>query len=324
MAAGPVFASFAGVPGAAQAAAVGVGRDRPKLRVANWWSGRYELAEALPASAAALVSPLKARPPLAGGARRPASEQLRSARARAEARRARAQARLAGHRHGLREGRRHASGVNAGVAASVFVFLVFCLAIGGLALSLTARRGAQVGATLVDGGDDRALPVGAIPTNVAGGISVANDSRQVADPPTPVLPALSGRVLVVSDLLPPYDNQTGSMLKTWLSVMQSSGMHVVGTLEGLNLDDAELDRASDLSARARAVVGQIPLDSEDARTKLTAWLGESDAADLLIWIQASKTSGAGPEPHVFGSPSLVSDSPADSIASIQRMLLSPG
>ncbi|USO00138.1 MAG: hypothetical protein H6810_05610 [Phycisphaeraceae bacterium] len=120
----------------------------PKLRLANWWSGRYEVDEhhrATPPSpgfaAAGFAAARPARPLTPPEQRRTAAEQLASARRRIEERRSR----IARHRGrpnpaygptrlaGGRTRRYEPSGVNAGVVVAVVMLLV---AVGGVVASL--------------------------------------------------------------------------------------------------------------------------------------------------------------------------------------------
>ena len=323
-------APFAGPAGVAAVAALDPGRARPRLRVANWWSGRYELEDGAPGSAAALVEPLagarvgarRSPSPRAGGARRPAAEQLRAARSRADARRTSARERLAGHRHGLRAGRRHASGVNAGVAASVFIFLIFCVAIAG-ALLTAASRSSSWATTVVDADAPEGLRVNVHAPKGGASVSVGATATPAITPVVTDL-QLTGRVLVVSDLLPPLDERAGSMVQGWLSAMQAAGMDVLGNVPGITTADDQVQSADELSAQARSIRGLVPLNSADARNLLSRWLGENKGADLLVWIAPGDQKGGQPSVYVFGSPDLLRDAPADYLPSIQRLLSSPG
>ncbi|MEO1535173.1 MAG: hypothetical protein AAFS11_06390, partial [Planctomycetota bacterium] len=80
------------------------GAPKPKLRVANWWTGRYD-TEGVPEPAAQAVSHARRatpRPEPREAVRRPAREQLKNARARAAERRKRAVTRVADRRRNLR------------------------------------------------------------------------------------------------------------------------------------------------------------------------------------------------------------------------------
>ncbi|MEL7473401.1 MAG: hypothetical protein AAGK04_08790, partial [Planctomycetota bacterium] len=111
---------------------------RPKVRVANWWTGRYVVDDAaappIPAPAATPAvrtpAPQREKPRLADVPRAKASEQLASARGRAAAARQRARERM-GQASGRRASRKGKHGMNAGVAMSVFAFIGGALLLTG-------------------------------------------------------------------------------------------------------------------------------------------------------------------------------------------------
>lgn len=297
-------------PVAAAVALVGA-RSRPELRLTNWWSGRYELGGA---AAAAALDPLLARGGRAArpgvrlaGDRRPAAEQLRSARARAEERRARARERLASHRH-RRAGRRHASGINAGVAASLFIFLAFCVGLAGLLITQGPRRTTTT--VSVDGSGVTVASAGA-----DGRTSVSVRGPAVAGAPVaaivPTLPELHGRMLVANDLLPPFDPQFSSFLQSGLAEMQKLGVEVLSTLDG------ETDEATDdLLAELKKLRGLRPLDSSEVTRDLSGWLDEREEVDYLVWIEPGESADAPPRVKFFP--------PSEELIAFERLLTSRG
>lgn len=191
-------AAFAGASVAAAAAGVHAPvwsrtPQRPVLRVANWWTGRYD-TDAVSPSAAVAVLPARS-PRVAGGT---AAEQLSRARARAQSARARAQGRMKSYRKDF------PGGVNTGV---VVAFIVFVGLIGMVVTALvTPRLFSHLWNTAFDGGA----------VNV-----VTNDDQEgdrsfavVVDPQTiEAFPAVAG-VLQESDAgsapMPPHVRVLGS------------------------------------------------------------------------------------------------------------------
>jgi len=119
-----------------------VGRTRPRLRVSDWWTGRYVSDQDIDEPFGAVASPVRRSPappaasasPVAPGQRRPASEQLQRARARARDARARAHQ----HRRDRMQTGRYSNRPNHGVALGLGVFallFVGILFLAGLVMS---------------------------------------------------------------------------------------------------------------------------------------------------------------------------------------------
>jgi serine/threonine protein kinase len=131
--------------------AAGPNRVNPRrIRVANWWTGQYQVDDDTPVAKGASDRPRQPDPVAApaprarvpAGDRLPAAEQLRRARERAHTRRDAARARIAG-RAPARRRPASPSGINGGVV--VAVILVFSAAgIGFLAAALNSQRSASV------------------------------------------------------------------------------------------------------------------------------------------------------------------------------------
>ena len=340
---GPMAA--ARVAAATAVAAASARRVKPKLRVTSWWSGKYRLEDApeprdgqgsavfmagvgdggRPFAQVNRAGSARPRAVVSPSVRRPAAEQLQAARGRAEERRARARERMSRHRRG-RSGRRHASGVNAGVVASLFIFLVFCVALAGAVVTTSARRSVAHGPVTVE--IDRAGKPGVYASAGPDGatrVSVVTPGGLEA-PPAPrqaVPPKLEGRVLVVSDLALPADEQVISMVQSGMAAMQQAGLKVLGTFGSLGLDETELEAATDLIVEANRVRDLRPLDSSDVRDAIAAWLAAQEGADFLVWIEPP-LEGERPSVFVFGSPEALAEAPTDFLPSIERLLLPQG
>lgn len=140
-AASPVPPAAGATPGA-QSAARAVA---PKLRLVNWWTGRYEPVEGprvvpptpptpapwppMPPEAEAVTAPVAHRVP--PERRAPAHEQVARARGRAAAARERAQTRL--HRRGRSATREFQAGPNRGVGVAVGALIALLAIVGVLA-----------------------------------------------------------------------------------------------------------------------------------------------------------------------------------------------
>ncbi|MEM8836080.1 MAG: hypothetical protein AAGD00_09695 [Planctomycetota bacterium] len=120
-------------PAPAVAAAAVAERARPSISVTDWWKGSYKTAGvASVAPASPRVSPVAApaaRATIDPALRKPAHEQLASARERVQRARDRAHAR----RNPSRRARpsRYSNNPNTGVAVAVFLFLAVCVGLAG-------------------------------------------------------------------------------------------------------------------------------------------------------------------------------------------------
>ena len=339
---GPAGAARVAMAAAAASASATVGRAKPKLRVTGWWSGKYQLEDA-PAQggSAAFMAGVGAGPTpfvevnragsprpratVAPGARRPASEQLEAARSRAANRRAQAQGRMQGHRRG-RAGRKHASGVNAGVAASVFIFLVFCVALAGLLMtSVNDRRATFVAGSTSENPVDNASVFAHAGSDGLTQARVDSPIAPEATPPAPapiIGPKLEGRVLVVSDVSLAGNEQAMSMVQSGLAAMRQLGLQVLSTIEAL--DGTELAEVTELEAAVKNARGTRPFDTEGVAADLTAWLTAQDGLDLLVWIEPSTGESQRPSIHLFGSPAAMQDAPDGTLSTLQSMFSREG
>lgn len=343
---------------ATMAAAIAAARAKPKLRVTGWWSGKYRLEDdpaAKPGSGAKVMmagfapkpvfkvadagrsvqdaldevdemlgaagrSAARASRRAGSGVRRPASEQLESARARAAARRSSAQGRMRQLRNN-RSGRTHASGVNAGVAASLFIFLAFCVGLAGLLISGNTNRSSSTmvrseGEFYEDGGFARA-------SAEAGETGKGASASAHAASPVPVAaPTLRGRVLVVDDLSRPLDSRVSAWLRGGVALMEQAGLHVFSTLSESQPDNGP--DVDELVARAKVARAQQPLDSGKAREAISNWLHDEDSADVLVWIDPAPAGEGQPAVYVFGSPEALEGAPEGFLPMIERLFSPQG
>ena len=288
------------------------GRTRPKIRLANWWSGRYTVdgERVEPAAAGMTPAPGVGAPsvddavvPMAQ--RRPASEQLESARRRAQVRRQRAMERIgsrSGSRGapGLRRQRRkaanHASGMNAGVAVALFLFLAASVGLAGGLISFANMRSER--GVLAEAHAEASVSV-----------SEAEAFLATAAP-------LRARVLMVSDVdytLIPGDE---ALYAGAIGAMQQLGVEFVGDVPGRVPGPAgEEDPSLEWIAVARATRGQVPIDDAELPERLLLALraiqSETGAAapDALLLL-APEPAGTEGVRYVLVSPGNVTTGPA--------------
>lgn len=225
------------------------------------------------------------------------------------------------HRSGRREGRRHASGVNAGVAVSLFLFLGFCVGLAGLIITQgSAQRARELARATADGLDIAISTAGASQASVGAAPGFAGAA--IVDQPAP--PKLSGRVLVVSDLLPPLDGQINALLQGGFAAMEQAGLDVLGTFPSLGLDEEESAVLDESIAEVRTIRGLRPLDSDEVTDAISEWLDSEGEADVLVWIEPSPQPRGLPSMRIFPSSDVLEEAPADFLASLERLLSTRG
>jgi len=322
----PVAAAPVGVAAAADHAPAAPGvstRQVPKIRVVNWWSGRSKVegyhevpAGALspdhwtkqagawaeksarvakqtvdavvagvgagvgsPRPVAEVVTPAAPVQAASIGPRRPAAEQLKSARLRVEAARSRAQTRVSGRHMAARP---YKPGVNAGVVVAVVLFLGACVGVTGLLVSGRSGSGGEVnnGIEFVQDEpffDGESWQVRSVGATVGGDESLAFQ--------------VDGRVLLITDILPPWNESVKGRVDQVLGGLASAGLTVVGSVPmsgDAEADAAQVEADINLVADARKALGQTPIDSDEAGVRLSQWLQEHQGdADALIWIAPS-------------------------------------
>jgi serine/threonine protein kinase len=293
-------------------------RARPRLRVTNWWSGRYALDEEVLREVAGGLAPSaqrragSARPVGRPAAPRSAAEQVRSARARAEARRLRARQRMVNHRYDKRSGRRHASGVNVGVVLSVFIFLAFCVGLAGLFITQEMKRHSRWEREFAFA--EAGAPVPTVP----GAVAVADVEDVDSADFLPEMVPLSGAVLVVNDLQTPLDPTVQAHLTGAVAAMRQAGLEVLGILPGLALDHEALESTVEMIAELQMLRGDRLLDDGDVDDELCDWLDDRDEADVLIWIEPAGEESE-PNVRVFASPDAREGAPPGALSSIQSL-----
>jgi hypothetical protein len=285
------------------------GRRAPRIRVANWWSGRTEvepgeadsprdfasmigdMAErsarqaraAVQAAMAGVQAGMGQRGPVRhepvtpwqpkAGPRAKAQEQLRSARARVAAARERARARVGvGAMRGISLGRQN-SGAK-GVATAILVFMGGCVFLGTMLLS--SRRPVP---TIVVNGDT-------FPSAVAGGHARHANSRRVREPEAAPLPVnVDARVLVINDVRRPWGETVTKSVNDLMERLTGAGISTVG--EGPSAEAPDEAADVELAATARLILDgtQTPVDAPQAPAKFASWFEEKHPeVDAVLWI----------------------------------------
>ncbi|MCC6661281.1 MAG: hypothetical protein IT437_10390 [Phycisphaerales bacterium] len=271
-------------------------RRRPRVRLTDWWSGRYAVdgmdvetpaaerphREHIAASVRASVDESRRQV-------RSAAEQLERAHARMQAARHRAHERMASRRQQRRR-KDFAAGFNPGMSLALFLFLAvvvgLVLLIGTRAMSGRVRAAVSQRFDAVHGVLPPSAPVApVIPASTVEGDGRFHTELRAAAP-APALVPVDGRVLVVSDLQPPLSADVQERLTAALDRVRAAGMAVYG-------DEAGDDQV-DLESQARSVRGLLPLDSPDAATAIGTWLSQVRVVDAVLWWAPGEAAGAPP------------------------------
>lgn len=260
---------------------------RPKTQVHGWWSGKYRVVNApTPKSADRLEVPLYAarvQTLRAVDDRKPAREQIRSARKRAHQMRNRAQTRMNDHSGRVRGRSKQYS--NTPAASGVFAALL------GLAVAVAIVG--VVGAMLMPAirGDGSGNP--------GTRISITTPTPDAPDTPDVVVfadgqhghevvedhnhasvfaadaPEVEARLLVVNDLPQPMSPEELGDLAAGLDMLEHHGVSLVGDLVS--------EEGIDAIAELRHQVGATPIDSPMIAIKIRDWINQHEV-DGVVWI----------------------------------------
>jgi hypothetical protein len=275
-----------------------MGHGRPRLRVANWWTGEYvverdagsgpplDSARTTAGASAGVGSP---RPRQTDGSQRiggsTAAEQIVRARARMQSRRARAQARIA-----TRRARFEPAGINAGVVIAVVAAIALVslaallIGVGGWLVLTPPSPGASVEPASSQASDqtppadeapDGAWIVGRPDADVygwkrsAGSIS-ASAPRQ--------------SVLVLRDP-GSYDASSRAEVDEQLRRVADANFALLGE-HGLSSAEpaADVTKQMELVADLRREIGVQTLGSAAARAAIASWLGKNTEAQVVTWV----------------------------------------
>ncbi len=225
--------------------------SKPRLRVTNWWTGKYEVA-----GAGAAVGRLAAGSPVGGAVgggagAGTAQEQIR--RARAEEARRRAHERMAA-RHGQRanSAAMHGPGVNFGVGVAVLLFMM--LMVAGAVFMLLGQRARSIG---VVSADDRY-------------------QGSMVDRISPLPAGTDARLAVLRDPIA-YEPEHDGEVEGLLGELREAGF----VFSSPNENEAE---QTDAEARLRARIGLAAHGTPDARAAILWWLEKHPEYAGVVWI----------------------------------------
>jgi serine/threonine protein kinase len=283
------------------------GRTRPKIRVTDWWKGTYAVdsetvepgaapaAGAAPHAAAANagphVRPASFTPRRTGFS---ASEQLKHARERARAARQRAHRRM-----GIKE-RQFPSGINAGVAVAVFLFLVACVFVLG-AVFLVSNRSQPRSTVFVS---PPVPPMPGVPRVIVGPgkaeAAAARFEQKLGTHDEAASPLAAGeRVLVLCEWST-FDNSLREEILARIEDLEAAGFRLVGdTAPGKRGDEYEAESVASL----RKAVGTRLVSAPDTGAVVQDWLGREERAELVLWVdqKSGVPRGEGYSLALFGN-----------------------
>ena len=227
-----------------------------RIRVANWWSGRMEIDPVESPQHSPTRAPFAGGSPLVDPAkRRPAAEQLASARARVDAARGR-----------MPRGGGNARGVDLALAGGVLA----CLVAGG-----------AIGLGLVElGSSDHA---GNTPRVVVWD-TAASLVQQAGR-------ATSAQLLVINDLKEPLPEEVRSWLVGLERALANAGARLTGEPaggEGVPPEDA----LARVAALRLSIAPATPFEPEGAN-RLAAWLVEHPEVGGIVWAAAAVDDPSG-------------------------------
>jgi hypothetical protein len=297
-------------------------RARPKLKVANWWTGRYEVADApkprepkvdrrhspVPDDVRAAVA---AGLDKAGDAARwararvqPASrvvpvekpkpssghplglsarEQVERARARAAERRRAVNQRLSGRAHKGKPGKADFStNPNAGVAAALFAFLAVCVLVAG---------GLVGGALLLPSKGRSIEGVRAPVVTFRSPDQIKRDLESVVNESSVVLLGKQG--VLYRDPEVTFTPELEAALKR----LEDRGIDLIGFA-----DQDEDEGAVELVSEFKVEKGLAPFGSVSAEQEIGRWLTKRDDLSLAVWIAPDPENPSG-EPKAWLVPS---------------------
>ncbi|MEQ8850373.1 MAG: hypothetical protein RIB32_01165 [Phycisphaerales bacterium] len=271
-------------------------RAAPKIALASWWSGRYQVsnsgaergsgfvfkadvgrgipADHVPTQAEAAATPIPPR--REPGERAPAHEQVKQARERARVRRERAHQRISHRRAALK----NPKGTRAGLAGAIVAFLILFAAAAGIAAFVTNDHSAtNRGSIVIEHNDDTWDSEELNDREFWYGVDLDESDELVAT------------VLVVSDLASPMDPGLDEQLAHGFGDLRSLGLVFAGDLVKGSTIDA--DRSIGLVAEARSSRGTLPIDTGELHDRLSQFLETAADVDAVLWLAPFEKRGEG-------------------------------
>ncbi|RNC82022.1 MAG: hypothetical protein ED559_09635 [Phycisphaera sp.] len=294
---------------------------KPRLKVMNWWSGKYALddgtvqqvdqavAEAVGVAEQAAVAAVNAAtaveealnhkrphhvPPHEGY--RSAGDQLKSARARAQERRVRARKRASEHRTRVRKNSR--TGINPGAAVAIGVVVGLVSIPVSLALmgddnngGLSSTRHSQVIA--IDDEGNFSMSVNGEPVSI--GDAKSSDSEHFDDLPYED----RGKAVVLSMFGPPLDAELKARLNQGVIALRNIGFDTVDNIRFDGQAELPAEERDTLLAELRKQRDLAPADPEDASYSIKKWLKNQDKDYSLAVVLAPAPKASPDEPDTF-------------------------
>ncbi|MGP1272290.1 MAG: protein kinase domain-containing protein [Phycisphaerales bacterium] len=275
-----------------------VPQRRPKVKVANWWTGVYTVLDETDAALENLDASLAdARPthPPAGRAarrspvpppvRRPAHEQLRNARARAAERRLRASQRVTANRRRVRGGAE--PGLNKGVAVAIgvvvgLISIPVSLVVFGSADAISAGRQAAMQINAAGAGVSApSAPSHPDAPHTPSGVAVAHASADVATADAAAAPsnpaASHGRAIVLSTAAVPVAPELAAFLDRSVTELFQSGFSPVSNIDASAVDDAAVKRMVEMR-----VEYDLGASLSDAARRIQSWFAQHGDSEYEV------------------------------------------
>ncbi|MEO0512699.1 MAG: hypothetical protein AAF108_07360 [Planctomycetota bacterium] len=282
----------------------------PRLRVVNWWTGRYAVDEAPSAEPSESGEQPSTPPvrPVAGRADRPrptasAREQVRAARKRAAERRARARKAA-----GIRTRSGPGGGVGVGIAAVVVVTILF-LGPGMLAWISAAPGNASDAAPAAMSPDtpnpprlsaSASVSAGSITASASGSASASVSGAPAASAP-PVLAVADAEplasVLFVNDIGPILTDDVRQRVAKLIARGYERGFRVRGIVDPTLFPQrvgTSIDFDGDIELISSAVLARADRSLEllETRDELRRWLADTPEVDAVYWMRSAPDARA--------------------------------
>lgn len=295
---------------------------KPRLKVMNWWSGKYAMddgtakqvdqavAEAVGVAEQAAVAAVNAAtaveealnhkrphhaPPHEGY--RPAGDQIKSARARAQERRVRARKRASEHRTRVRKNSR--TGINPGAAVAIGVVVGLVSIPVSLALMGDDNNGGPSSLAHSDNkmliGDSGSFSMSVDGKTVSVDVAKESDSDLFDDLPYEE----RGKAVVLSMFGPPLDAELKERLNQGVIALRNIGFETVDNIRFDGQAELPAEERDTLLAELRKQRDLAPADPEDASYSIKKWLKNQDKGYSLAVVIAPAPKASPDEPDTL-------------------------
>lgn len=272
-------AAQAGAGAAAAGVAAAAAGGKPRIKVTNWWSGKYEILPGVEARVSAgigqpppvPVPPVIPVPPRPRTSASSAAEQLVRARARAKEAQDRAQRRMAGLR-----GRPNV-GLNLGVGLAVLVFLGACgLFAAGMFMLAPRRSVISIDPAAVHRAPDALM---GSDIKLALDVGVAGNYRDAATGVEIVAIDASMHDLVVLRDPVGFEEPGRSAIDEAIGRLEQKGISIIG-----GPSTSPQPEEDEIVADLRNAIGVTPFQTEESEAAIRSWLSLNSDAAAVLWI----------------------------------------